>query len=81
MEQLKRVGSDGCVRLFNKRFEVPDEVPGSLIPVYYLPWDQDYILAGVDKRFIRPVDTVKNAVRFDKPRRGKPQHNNQENAQ
>lgn len=79
MEKLKRVGSDGCIRMFNKRFEVPDEVPGTLIPVYYLPWDQDYILAGVDKIFIKPVDTVKNAVRFDKPRRGKPQPNNQEN--
>ena len=79
MEQMKRVGSDGCVRMFNKRFEVTDEVPGSLIPVYYLPWDQDYILAGVDKRFVWPVDSNKNAVRFDKPRRGKPQNDNQEN--
>jgi putative transposase len=79
MEQMKRVGSDGCVRMFNKRFEVPDEIPGSLIPVYYLPWDQDYILAGVDKFFTRPVDMAKNAVRFDKPRRGKPQSGNKEN--
>jgi len=79
MEQLKRIGSDGCIRMFNKRFEVPDEVPGTLIPVYYLPWDQDYILAGVDKVFIRPVNPNKNALRFDKPRRGKPQPNNQEN--
>lgn len=79
MEQLKRVGSDGCVRMFNKRFEVTGEVPGTLIPVYYLPWDQDYILAGVDKIFIRPVDMARNAVRFDKPRRGKPQLGNQEN--
>jgi transposase InsO family protein len=79
MEQLKRVGSDGCIRMFNKRFEIPDEVPGTLIPVYYLPWDQDYILAGIDKIFIKPVDTVKNALRFDKPRRGKPQPTNQEN--
>jgi transposase InsO family protein len=79
MEQMKRVGSDGCVRMFNKRFEVTGEVPGTIIPVYYLPWDQDYILAGVDKIFTRPVDTAKNAVRFDKPRRGKPQNNNQEN--
>ena len=79
MEQMKRVGSDGCIRMFNKRFEVTGEVPGSLIPVYYLPWDQDYILAGVDKIVVRPVDPNKNAVRFDKPRRGKPQNNNQEN--
>lgn len=79
MEKLKRVGSDGCVRMFKKRFEIPDAVPGSVIPVYYLPWDQDYILVGVDKLFVSPVDTIKNALRFDKPRRGKPQPNNQEN--
>ena len=81
MEQLKRVGSDGCVRMFNKRFEVMGEAPGSLIPVYYLPWDQDYILAGVDKLFVKPVDTAGNAVRFDKPRRGKPQSDQKENNQ
>jgi transposase InsO family protein len=34
MEHMKRVGSDGCIRMFNKRFEVTGEVPGSLIPVY-----------------------------------------------
>lgn len=70
MERLKRVGSDGCIRMFNKRFEVTGEVPGTIIPIYYLPWDQDYILAGVDKIFVRPVNTIKNALRFDNPRRG-----------
>jgi len=78
MEQLKRVGSDGCIRMFNKRFEVPSEIPGSIILVYYLPWDQDHILAGVDKIFTRPVNTIKNALRFDKPRRGKPNDNPKE---
>jgi transposase InsO family protein len=81
MEQLKRVGSDGCVRMFNKRFEVTGEVPGSIIPVYYLPWDQDYILAGVNKVLVKPVDTAGNAVRFDKPRRGKPKSDQKENNQ
>jgi hypothetical protein len=81
MEQLKSIGSDGCVRMFNKRFEVTGEVPGSLIPVYYLPWDQDYILAGVNKVLVKPVDTAGNAVRFDKPRRGKPQSDQKENNQ
>jgi transposase InsO family protein len=70
MEQQKRVGSDGCVRFFNKRFEIPDAIPGEQVTIYYLPWEQDYILSGPDKLFTKPVDTTKNALRFDKPRRG-----------
>jgi putative transposase len=78
MEQIKRIGSDGCVRMFNKRFEIPDALPGSLVTVYYLPWSQDYILAGPDKIFVKPLDTVNNALRFDKPRRGNVPHNHKE---
>jgi transposase InsO family protein len=79
MEQLKRVGSDGCVRMFNKRFEVPDAIPGSVVPVYYLPWTQEYILVGNDKIFVKPLDSIKNALRFDTPQRGKQQPDNKEN--
>lgn len=81
MEQLKRVGSDGCVRMFGKRFEIPDALPKSQVMIYYLPWEQDYILAGVDKLFVRPLDTVKNALRFDKPRRGNTHPNPKEKGQ
>ena len=81
MEQLKRVGSDGCVRMFGKRFEIPDALPKSQVMIYYLPWEQDYILAGVDKLFVRPLDTVKNALRFDKPRRGNTHPNPKEKDQ
>lgn len=70
MEQIRRIGSDGCVRMFKKRFEVPDAVPGSQVTVYYLPWDQDYLLIGPDKLFVKPLDAIKNALRFDKPHRG-----------
>jgi putative transposase len=78
MEQIKRIGSDGCVRMFNKRFEIPDALPGSLVTVYYLPWSQDYLLAGPDKLFVKPLDMVNNALRFDKPRRGNMPHNHKE---
>jgi transposase InsO family protein len=78
MELVKRVGSDGCVRLFRKRFEIPDAFPGEMVTIYYLPWDQDYILAGPDKLFVKPLDTVNNALRFDKPHRGGPHHNHKE---
>ena len=72
MECSKRVGSDGCVRMFKKRFEIPNAIRGEIVTVYYLPWEQDYILAGPDKIFVKPLNTVKNAMRYDKPRRGKP---------
>lgn len=74
METIKRVGSDGCIRLFNKKFEVMDALPGERVTIYYVPWDQDYILTGPDKLFTRPVDTIKNAQRFDKPQRGNSQN-------
>jgi putative transposase len=72
MECCKRVGSDGCVRMFKKRFEIPNAIPGETVIIYYLPWEQGYILAGPDKIFVKPLDAVKNALRFDKPRRGRP---------
>jgi len=81
MEMVKRVGSDGCIRLFGKRFEIPEGFPGEMLTVYYLPWDQDYILAGPDKIFVKPLDSITNALRFDKPRRGMPHHNHQEHNQ
>jgi len=78
MEKLKRVGSDGCVRMFGRRFEVTDEIPGSTVVVYYLPWSTDYILVGPDKTFVKPLDTTRNAMRFDKPYRGNTPTNTQE---
>jgi transposase InsO family protein len=81
MVQIRRIGADGCVRMFGKRFEIPDALPGGTVPIYYLPWEQDYILAGVDKLFVRPLDTVKNALRFDKPHRGNNHPNPKENHQ
>ena len=70
MEQLKRVGSDGCIRMFKKRFQIPDAIPAEVVTVCYLPWNQDDILVGPDKIFVKPLDAVNNALRYDKPRRG-----------
>jgi len=78
MEHVKRIGSDGCVRLFNKRFEIPSALPGSLVTVYYLPWDNERIFIGEDRHVLKPLDATANARRFDKPRRGKPINNQQE---
>lgn len=77
MEHHCKVGSDGCVRLFKKRFEIPHAIVGSEITIYYLPWNQDHIFAGPDKQIIKPLDTISNALRFDKPQRGCHNKNNQ----
>ena len=79
MEELKRIGSDGCVRMFKRRFDVPDAIPASFVTVSYLPWDQSYILVGPEKRRMMPLNSINNALRFDKPQRGK--STNQEEAQ
>jgi putative transposase len=71
METTKTVRSDGCIRIWGQRFEVPDAFPGETVQIYYVPWDHTYLLCGPDKIFTRPVDPLKNARRFDKPVRGK----------
>ncbi|MFH0919237.1 MAG: DDE-type integrase/transposase/recombinase [Fibrobacterota bacterium] len=76
METLKTVHSDGCISMWGKRFEIPDSVPGENIRIYYLPWNQDYLLCGPDKIIAKPIDPLKNARRFDKPVRGIRMDNN-----
>lgn len=71
METDKKVGSDGCIRMWGSRFEVRDAYPGEVIRIYYVPWDHSYLLCGPDKLFTNPLDAIKNARRFDKPVRGK----------
>lgn len=71
METTKTIRSDGCVRLWGKRFEIPDAYPGETIQIYYLPWDHQYILCGKDKLTAKVLDTLQNARRFDQPIRGK----------
>ena len=70
MEHRCKIGSDGCVRFFKKRFEIPDAIVGTEIIFYYLPWNQDCIYTGHDKQITKPLDTIHNALRFDKPQRG-----------
>lgn len=78
METTKVVRKDGCVRMWKIRFEIPDAIPGETVQIYHLPWDHTYILHGPDKIVAKPVDTHKNAYRFDKPVRGKRNNNKKE---
>jgi len=70
MDTTKVVRSDGCIHFWNKKFEIPNARPGEPITIYYLSWDHDHILVGPDKLIAKPLDTVKNAHRFDQPLRG-----------
>ena len=76
MEKRGRIATDGCVRLFKKRFEIKDGIVGTEIIVYYLPWNEDCIFIGPQKVAVKPLDTIHNALRFDKPRRGQTSTNN-----
>ena len=79
METVKTVRSDGCIRMWGKRFEVPDSFPSENVRIYYLPWDHDYVLCGPDKIIAKPLDAVRNARRFDQPIRGKRNNDNNNN--
>jgi transposase InsO family protein len=71
METQKLVHSDGCIHMWSTRFEARDCVPKEKVTVYYVPWDQSYILIGPDKLHVQAIDPIKNAHRFNQPRRGK----------
>ena len=81
MEHNARVASDGCVRMFKKRFEIPHAIPGSTVIIYYLPWNQDYIFIGPQRQAIKPLDSINNALRFEKPQRGNIAADDKENLQ
>ena len=70
LEHNCKIGPDGCIRLLNKKFEIPHSVVGTKVLVYYLPWVHDRIFIGEKKEPVTPVDRVRNALRFDKPQRG-----------
>jgi putative transposase len=70
LEHYCKIGPDGCVRLFKRRFEIPHSIVGTKVLVFYLPWVQDRIFVGEKKEPVTQIDKVRNALRFDKPQRG-----------
>lgn len=70
LHERRKVGSDGCVRMWKTSFEILDALPGETIDIYYLPWERDYILTGPDKLMAKKVNPVNNAHRFEQPKRG-----------
>jgi len=70
-ERKSRVYNDGTIQLLSRRFEVPGCLPGSLVPVRYLPWDPAWVYYGSDPKPARPLDVNQNARRFNHPKGGK----------
>lgn len=70
LQGRKKVGSDGCIRMWKTSFEVLDALPGENVDIYYLPWERDYILVGPDKLLAKKVNPINNAHRFEQPKRG-----------
>jgi len=69
-ERKCRVYNDGTIQLNTRRFEVPECLPGSRVPVRYLPWDPEWVYYGDDAKPARPLDPVQNARRFNHPKGG-----------
>jgi transposase InsO family protein len=70
-EKKARVYNDGTIQLNTRRFEVPGCLPGSRVPVRYLPWDPDWVYYGDDPQPARPLNPVQNAQRFNHPKGGR----------
>jgi transposase InsO family protein len=71
MEVEKTVYSDGCIKLKKKRYDVPGALVGQKIKVSYVPWDLSEVYTDEDNTVLKPLDTVKNAHRFNNPKRKK----------
>lgn len=68
-ERKCRVYNDGTIQLNRRRFEVPGCLPGSRVPVRYLPWEKGWLYYGVNNpKPARPLDPIQNARRFNHPK-------------
>lgn len=68
----KRVARNGTVSILKKIFEIKNAAPGSLVTVFYLPWNLREIYVGPAMEPAKPVDLAQNAERHQHhPLRGK----------
>jgi len=67
MERRCRLYKDGTIRLFGRRFEIPDPPAQPRITVYFMPWNLERVTYGDDGRLARPLDSYANAHRFQHP--------------
>ena len=71
METERTVYSDGCIKLKGIRYDVPGALVGQKIKISYVPWDMSVVYTNDDTTVLKPLDTVKNAHRFNNPKRKK----------
>lgn len=71
MERRCRLYKDSTIRLYGRRFEIPDPPAGKRVTVYFMPWDLDRVTYGDDGLLARPLDSHANAHRFQHPHRAK----------
>jgi transposase InsO family protein len=71
MQRKCRVYNDTTIRLNSRIFEVPDAVPGTIVDVFYLPWDLGWIFYGDHMKPARLLNKIRNANRFQHPKGGK----------
>ncbi len=71
VEAERTVYSDGCIKLKGIRFDVPGALVGQKIKISYVPWDLAVVYTDDDKTVLKPLDTLKNAHRFNNPKRKK----------
>ena len=69
MEENKNIYANGCIRIGGCYYDVPEALPGQKIRVSYLPWDFSVVYIGEDMVPVKPLDKIKNAMRFNKPNR------------
>jgi transposase InsO family protein len=68
IEEYKTVSSNGCIRVKGRYYDVPESVPGQKVEVSYLPWDLSVVYITKDLIPIKPLDKIKNALLYVKPK-------------
>ena len=70
MQKKCRVYNDTTIRLNRRIFEVPEAVPGTLVEVFYLPWDLSWVYYSDQMFPARLLNKTLNANRFQHPKGG-----------
>ena len=71
MEEHRTVASDGCILLKGTKYDIPGALVKQKMKVSYTPWDLSVIYVGDEMTPVKPLNKLKNAHRFNKPKRNK----------
>ncbi len=65
MQERRKIYRNGTLHLQGKVYDIKNALPGSIVDVYYLPWDLSTIHVGPDRLPAKPVDLLANAHRHE----------------